>query len=133
MNIDLNIVSHIVLDDKVFYTTDSITSIQEELGGPVSYASMVVPLMSRKVTGITSIGQNFPEKYIKYFESIDNYNLKFFLSKVTTKFLHKIKDQKREMFLHAKADNLDDFIQLQVGANSCLLSPVFDEISKLSI
>ena len=133
VNIDLNIISHIVLDDKVFYTNEPVTKIKEELGGPVSYASMVVPLLTKQVTGITSIGQNFPKRYIKYFESIDNYKLKFFLSKNTTRFLHEIKDQKREMFLHAKADILDDFIQSQNGANSCLLSPVFDEISKSSI
>lgn len=133
MNIDLNVISHIVLDDKVFYSEEPIKTIKEVLGGPVSFASMVVPLLSKQVVGITAIGQNFPKKFIQYFDNIENYTLRYFQSGKTTKFLHEIHDQKRDLFLLSRADNLDNFIPLQAGAKACLLSPVYDEITKSSV
>ncbi|NPD87460.1 MAG: hypothetical protein HGN29_01970 [Asgard group archaeon] len=133
MKADLNIISHIVLDDKIFYTEHPPRKITEQLGGPVAYASMVIPLLQASTQCITSIGKDFPEEYLLYLNSIRNYGLKIENSEKTTRFLHEIHHDHRTLFLVAQAKSLDNSLFLLEGGKACLLSPVFEEISKSSV
>ncbi|MCG3215858.1 MAG: hypothetical protein KAS63_04045 [Candidatus Heimdallarchaeota archaeon] len=133
MNIDLNIISHVALDDKVFYSEQTSRKVSSDLGGPISFATMIIPLINKKIVGITSFGKDFPKEHLQYLNSIENFQLKFFHSDETTKFLHEIYEEKRKLYLLSKAQKLDDFMQSQEGGKSCLLSPVFHEISESSI
>ena len=130
---DLNIISHIVLDDKIFYTEHPPRKITEQLGGPAAYSSMVIPLLQAKTQCITSVGRDFPEGYQLYLDSIRNYGLKIEISEKTTRFLHEIHHDRRTLFLLAQAQSLDNSLFLLEGGRACLLSPVFEEISRFSV
>jgi hypothetical protein len=133
VKVDLNIISHVVLDDKIFYTEQPPRKITEQLGGPAAYASMVIPLLQANTQCITSIGKDFPEGYLLYLNSIRNYGLKIETSEKTTRFLHEIHHDHRTLFLLAQAQSLDNSLFLLEGGKACLLSPVFEEISRFSI
>ena len=133
VKVDLNIISHIVLDDKNFYTEQPPRKITEQLGGPAAYASMVIPLLQTNTQCITSIGRDFPEGYLLYLNSIKNYGLKIETSEKTTRFLHEIHHDHRTLFLLAQAQSLDNSLFLLEGGKACLLSPVYKEISRFSI
>jgi sugar/nucleoside kinase (ribokinase family) len=132
VKVDLNIISHIVLDDKVFYTEQPPRKITKQLGGPAAYASMVIPLLQSNTQCITSIGKDFPEGYLLYLNSIHNYGLKIETSEKTTRFLHEIHPNKRTLYLLDQAQALDNSLFLLEGGKMCLLSPVFEEISRFS-
>jgi len=125
VRVDLNIISHIVLDDKVFYTEHPPRKITEQLGGPAAYASMVIPLLQSNTQCITSIGKDFPEGYLLYLNSIKNYGLKIETSEKTTRFLHEIRHNRRTLYLLAQAQSLDNSLFVLEGGRMCLLSPVF--------
>ena len=133
MKVDLNIISHIVLDDKIFYTDRPPRRVNEQLGGPAAYGSMVIPLLQSNTQCITSIGKDFPEGYLLYLNSIKNYGLKIEFSEKTTRFLHEIYQDQRTLFLLEQANSLDNSLFLLEGGKACLLSPVFDEISRFSV
>jgi sugar/nucleoside kinase (ribokinase family) len=133
VKVDLNIISHIVLDDKIFYSEQPPRKIEEQLGGPAAYASMVIPLFQSDTQCITSVGRDFPEGYLLYLNSIKNYGLKLELSEKTTRFLHEIYRDYRTLFLLSQAQSLDNSLFLLEGGKACLLSPVFEEISRFSV
>ena len=133
MKADLNIASHVVLDDKVFYSETPVRRINSQLGGPAAYASMVIPLLPIKAQCITSIGDDFPEGYMLYLSSMKNYNLEILKSPKTTRFLHEIHRNHRVLYLLEQAQLLDQSLIYHEGGRACLLSPVFKEISKISI
>jgi len=130
---DLNVISHLVLDDKEFLNVKPVKKEKSTLGGPPAYASMVIPLLSLKTRIITSVGKDFPKAYLHYLSSIGKLELEILISEETTKFLHKIYKDRRTMFLLAQADNLDEFVEEQKKAKACLITPVFREISNLSV
>ncbi len=133
MKVDLNIASHIVLDDKVFYSETPVRRINSQLGGPAAYASMVIPLFPVRAQCITSIGDDFPEGYLLYLSSIKNYNLEILKSPKTTRFLHEIHRNHRVLYLLEQAQILDQSLIYHEGGKACLLSPFFKEITKISI
>ena len=133
MLVDLNIISHLVLDDKEFINLGPPRKEISILGGPPAFATMVIPLLSLKTRIITAVGNDFPEAYFHYLSSLKSLDLEILKSEKTTRFLHRIYDDGRTMFLLSQADNLDLFVQKQKGAKACLISPVFDEISNLSM
>ena len=133
MKADLNIASHIVLDDKIFHNETPARRINSQLGGPAAYASMAIPLLPIKAQCITSIGEDFPEGYLLYLSSIENYNIEISKSPKTTRFLHEIYKDYRILYLLEQAQILDQSLIYREGGKACLLSPVFKEISKISI
>ena len=133
MSTDLNVISHLVLDDKEFLDVKPVKKEKSVLGGPPAYATMVTPLLSLKTRIITSVGKDFPEAYLLYLSSINRLELEILVGEKSTKFLHKIYKDRRTMFLLAHADNLDEFVEEQKGAKAALISPVFREISNLSV
>jgi sugar/nucleoside kinase (ribokinase family) len=130
---DLNIISHLVLDDKEFLDLGPPREEIAVLGGPPAYATMVIPLLALKTRIITAIGKDFPEAYLQYLYSLKYLELEILRCEKSTRFLHKIYSDKRNMFLLSQADNLDSFAMKQKGAEACLISPVFGEISNLSM
>ncbi|MHA2357956.1 MAG: PfkB family carbohydrate kinase [Candidatus Heimdallarchaeaceae archaeon] len=133
MTVDLNILSHVVLDNKIFFTEYPPKKIDSQLGGPASYASMVIPLLPIKAQCITSVGEDFPEGYRLYLSTVKNYSFLISTSKRTTRFLHEIYKDRRILYLHEQANPLDNLLIMQDGGRACLLSPVFKEISKFSV
>ena len=129
MQVDLNIIGHLVLDDKEFINLGPPNAEASVLGGPPAYSTMVIPLFSNKTRIITAIGQDFPEAYLHYLSSIKNLELKILECKNSTRFLHQIYSDRRVLFLLSQADHLDSFLGKQKGAKACLISPVFSEIS----
>jgi sugar/nucleoside kinase (ribokinase family) len=127
---DLNIVSHIVLDDKIIHSLGPGKETFSELGGPAAYSTMAVPIINTKTRIITAIGKDFPEAFIHYLSSIQNLEIETLISENTTRFHHEIYPKHRILKLLAQAENIDDFVQKQKGAKACLLSPVYKEITK---
>jgi len=130
---DLNVISHLVLDDKEFLDVKPVRREKSVLGGPPAYATMVTPLLSLKTKIITSVGKDFPEAYLHYLSSINRLELEILIGEESTKFLHKIYKNRRTMFLLAQADSLDEFVEEQKGGKACLISPVFREISNPTV
>ena len=130
MKADLNIVSHIVLDDKMFHSLGPEKISYSELGGPAAYSTMAVPVINAKTRIITAIGKDFPEAFIHYLSSINNLEIETLISEFTTRFFHEIYPKHRILKLLAQAELLDEFVKTQKGARACLLSPVFQEISE---
>ncbi len=133
MPTDLNIVSHLVLDDKEFLDLGPPRNEFSVLGGPPAYATMVIPLLSLRTRIITAVGNDFPAAFLHYLSSLKGLDLQILQSEKSTRFLHRIYHDKRTMFLQSQADNLDSFLKKQKGAKACLISPVFNEISGLSM
>ncbi len=133
MKADLNIISHLVLDDKRFHSMGPDKETYSELGGPAAYSTMVVPIIDSKTRILTAIGKDFPEAFIHYLSSIQNLEIETLICESTTRFHHDIFPKYRVLRLLSQAENLDEFIQTQKGAKACLLSPVFREISKTSV
>lgn len=133
MKADLNIVSHIVLDDKIFQSIGPEKKTYSELGGPAAYSTMAVPVIDAKTRIITAIGKDFPEAFIHYLSSIQNLEIETLISESTTRFHHEIFPKHRILKLLAQAEHLDEFVQTQKGAKACLLSPVYREMSKQTV
>ena len=133
MKTDLNIVSHVVLDDKMFHSIGPERISYSELGGPAAYSTMALPVIKTKTRIITAIGKDFPEAFIHYLSSIPDLEIETLISEVTTRFHHEIFTKHRILRLLAQAENLDEFVQDQKGAKACLLSPVYNEISKQTV
>ncbi len=133
MKADLNIVGHIVLDDKLFQTIGPEKTFDSELGGPAAYSTMAIPITKAKTRIITAIGKDFPEAFIHYLSSIQNLEIETLVSKYTTRFHHEIYPKYRILRLLAQAEQLDEFVQTQKGAEACLLSPVYKELSKPTV
>ena len=64
MKVDLNIISHAVLDDKIFFTKGEKKEVKNQLGGPDSFASTIFPVLSIKGRCITTVGIDFPKEYL---------------------------------------------------------------------
>lgn len=133
MKAELNIISHIVLDDKLFQSIGPPRETFSELGGPAAYSTMAIPAINAKTRLITAIGKDFPEAFIHYLSSIRNLEIETLISEKTTRFHHEIFPEHRILRLLAEAENLDEFIRNQKGAKACLLSPVYKEITKSSV
>ncbi len=133
MNVDLNIISHAVLDDKIFFTKDEKKEVKSQLGGPVSFASTIFPVLSTKGRCITTVGRDFPKEYLEYFSQIKNCHFEFDYSKKTTRFLHQIYENFRFLYLLEQASNLDEHITKFPGAKGCLISPVYHEVTSKTV
>ncbi|MHA1223853.1 MAG: PfkB family carbohydrate kinase [Candidatus Heimdallarchaeaceae archaeon] len=130
MKTDLNIISHIVLDDKIFIEGKKKRELKSQLGGPPAFASMAFIDQEVNVQIISSVGKDFPKSYRKYFNQFDNLSLKTHDSERTTRFVHKIFPNKRELEIKAEAENLDQFVNQFQGGEICIISPVFREIGE---
>jgi len=126
---DLNIISHIVLDDKIIHSLNPGKETQSELGGPAAYSTMAIPVINLKTRIITAIGKDFPEAFIHYLSAIENLEIETLISENTTRFHHEIYPKYRILRLLAQAENIDEFVQKQKGAKACLISPVYKEIT----
>ncbi len=133
MKVDLNIISHAVLDDKIFITKDKNKEVKNQLGGPVSFASTIFPVSSIKGRCITTVGRDFPKEYLEYFSQIENCNFEYNFSNKTTRFLHKIYENSRALYLLEQASNLDDYTTNFSGAKGCLISPVYHEVTSKTV
>jgi len=133
VKVDLNIISHTVLDDKIFFTKDEKKEVKNQLGGPVSFASTIFPVLSVKGRCITSVGSDFPREHLDYFSQIKNCHFEFDYSKKTTRFLHKIYENFRFLYLLEQASNLDEYITEFPGARGCLISPVYHEVTSKTV
>ncbi|MBY9001462.1 MAG: hypothetical protein KGD64_11130 [Candidatus Heimdallarchaeota archaeon] len=129
MKVDLNILSHVALDDKIFFTENDEKQIKNQLGGPVSYASIVFPILSVNGRCITTFGKDIPEKYLEYFSNIKNCSFEYEYSAKTTRFLHKIYPKSRLLYLLDQANNMDEFIRKFQGGKGCLVSPIYHEFT----
>ncbi len=133
MKVDLNIISHAVLDDKMFFTETGKKEVKNQLGGPVSFASTIFPVLSIKGRCITTIGRDFPKEYLEYFSQIKNYHFEYEFSEKTTRFLHKIYENFRFLYLLEQASNLDEYITEFPGAKGCLISPIYHEVTSKTV
>ncbi|MCK4972370.1 MAG: hypothetical protein KAS52_03560 [Candidatus Heimdallarchaeota archaeon] len=133
MKVDLNIISHAVLDDKIFFTKDDKKEVKNQLGGPVSFASTIFPVLSTKGRCITTVGRDFPKEHLEYFSQINNCYFEFEYSEKTTRFLHKIYDNSRSLYLLEQATQLDEYIKRFSGAKGCLISPVYHEVTETTV
>jgi sugar/nucleoside kinase (ribokinase family) len=133
VKVDLNIISHAVLDDKIFFTETAKKEVKNQLGGPVSFASTIFPVLSIKGRCITTVGRDFPKEYLEYFSQIKNCCFEFDNSKKTTRFLHKIYENFRFLYLLEQASNLDEYITKFPGAKGCLISPVYHEVTSKTV
>ncbi len=130
---DLDIVSHIVLDDKTLFRKQSERKLGLQLGGPVAYATVAIPLFSSMVRGITAYGSDLPTKYVSFLTSFDNYTIHNNPSKCTTKFHHEIHHEYRTMYVNSLANPLDNFFMDLEKAKNCFISPVFHEIKPKTV
>jgi len=133
VKVDLNIISHTVLDDKTFFTEDEKKEVKNQLGGPVSFASTIFPVLSIKGRCITTIGRDFPKEHLEYFSQIENCNFEYVYSEKTTRFLHEIYENFRFLYLLERASNLDEYITEFSGAKGCLISPVYHEVTSKAV
>jgi sugar/nucleoside kinase (ribokinase family) len=133
VNVDLNIISHAVLDNKIFFTKDDKKEVKNQLGGPVSFASTIFPVLSIKGRCITTVGRDFPKEHLEYFSQIKNCHFEFDYSEKTTRFLHKIYEDFRFLYLLKQASNLDEYVTKFPGAKGCLISPVYHEVTSTTI
>ncbi|MCK5408989.1 MAG: hypothetical protein KAJ30_01885, partial [Candidatus Heimdallarchaeota archaeon] len=133
VKVDLNIISHVVLDDKIFFTKDEEKEVKNQLGGPVSFASTIFPVLSIKGRCMTTLGRDFPKVYLEYFSQIKNCHFEFDYSEKTTRFLHKIYENSRYLYLLEQASNLDEYITKFPGAKGCLISPVYHEVTSKTV
>ena len=133
MKVDLNIISHAVLDDKIFFTKGEKKEVKNQLGGPVSFASTIFPVLSIKGRCITTVGKDFPKEYLDYFSQIKHCHFEYAYSKKTTRFLHKIYENSRSLHLLEQASQLDEFVTNFSGAKGCLISPVYHEVTSKTV
>ncbi len=133
MKVDLNIISHAVLDDKIFFTKGEKKEVKNQLGGPVSFASTIFPVLSIKGRCITTVGIDFPKEYLEYFLQIKNCCFEYDFSEKTTRFLHKIYENSRSLYLMEQASKLDEFVTKFPGAKGCLISPVYHEVTSKTV
>ncbi|MHA1399947.1 MAG: PfkB family carbohydrate kinase [Candidatus Heimdallarchaeaceae archaeon] len=124
----MDIISHIVLDDKTFYTSSKPKSVKSQLGGPAAYSSLIFPFISSEVRVFSAIGADFPKSYLEYLTSFPNCQFHFLNSASTTRFKHEIFSNNRILHLLHAAIKLDDFVSEFKGGEGCLCSPVFKEI-----
>lgn len=133
MDVDINIISHAVLDDKIFFTNDEKKEVKNQLGGPVSFASTIFPVLSIKGRCITTVGKDFPKEHLEYFSQIKNCLFEYDYSEKTTRFLHKIYENSRSLYLLEQASQLDEYIEKFPGAKGCLISPVYHEVTSKTV
>lgn len=129
----LDVISHVVLDDKHFYKENKLVhTITNDLGGPVSFATIPLEHYNIPLRIITSFGKDLPKKHQNYFQS-KNLDLKVVNSEVTTKFLHELHENSRKMKIIQQATLLDEYCLDNCSNRAAFVSPVFHEISATTI
>ncbi len=115
----LDIFSHCVID--TIYLNNSKFIVP---GGPACYCGLTARSLKFDVTLHTKFGSDFPlvdylnQQKIKYDNAVSGES--------TTKFILKILDSERTLFLENQCESITD---TSLDSDSVLISPVFDEIS----
>jgi len=99
---DLVTVGHLSIDTIISpKTTRPITA----LGGPPAYASVAAARLGAKVSIISNVGEDFPNKYAEWLQSnrVDLTGLKRVSNASTTRFVLEYKNWERKLRLSARA------------------------------
>ncbi|MHA1827555.1 MAG: PfkB family carbohydrate kinase [Candidatus Heimdallarchaeaceae archaeon] len=130
----LDVISHVVLDDKRFYKNGRIVrKIDNDLGGPASYVTIPLAHYNFERRILTSFGEDLPKNYLDYFHAQPNTKLDVIQAEHTTRFLHEISEGRRTMKVLKQAAPLDDYWKETKAKKACLISPVFHEISAQTV
>ncbi|UJG44702.1 MAG: PfkB family carbohydrate kinase [Candidatus Heimdallarchaeum endolithica] len=129
MNHKITLISHLVLDDKIFFKEDKVKEEYNQLGGPATYGLLVRPFIKQKIKLLTSCSKDFPISKIQ----TNPKNITVIPSKTTTRFKHEIFHSHRNLYLIDTAKELNTKIQTINTGKACLCSPVFKEISVDSV
>ena len=121
----ITIVSNIV-KDKIILDNEQITY---SLGGPPCYCGLIAKQFGAKVRLITKFGVDFSNDDLLFFK---NYGFEISNSSLsqspTTKFMLKIYDSNRELYLLDKCDSILVSDLKQINTDCWIISPVLDEI-----
>jgi len=121
----LTIISNIV-KDKIVLENQQITY---SLGGPPCYCGLIGIQFGAKVRLVTKFGKDFNNDDLQFFSDygleIDNSSLS---PLPTTKFMLKIYDSNRDLYLLDKCDNILVSNLESIKTDCWIISPVFDEV-----
>ena len=121
----LTIVSNIV-KDKIVLENHQITY---SLGGPPCYCGLIGKQFGAKVRLVTKFGKDFSKEDLQFFS---NYGFEIDDSSVsqlpTTKFMLKIYDSNRELYLLDKCDNILVSDLEAIKTDCWIISPILDEV-----
>jgi len=129
MKHEITLISHLVLDDKIFYKENRVIEEYNQPGGPATYGLLVKQFIDHKIKLLTSCAEDFPISEIK----TEAKNITIIPSETTTRFKHEIFNDYRRLYLLNTAKKLDSKIQTIDEGKACLCSPVFKEISTDSV
>ncbi|MGD1834223.1 MAG: ribokinase [Nitrososphaeraceae archaeon] len=123
------IISNLSYDDILF----NGTLIKTSLGGPPCYCGLTAREFGFDVELITKFGKDLNQMDLEFLKnkklfSNDNNNNSIQLNKNTTKFILKIEEERRDLFLKENCEfiNVNDIIDK--NANGWIISPIYDEI-----
>lgn len=121
----LTIVSNIV-KDKIVLENQQITY---SLGGPPCYCGLIGKQFGAKVRLVTKFGKDFSKEDLQFFSTygfeIDDYSVS---QLPTTKFMLKIYDSNRELYLLDKCDNILVSDLEAIKTDCWIISPILDEV-----
>ena len=121
----LTVVSNIV-KDKIVLENQHITY---SLGGPPCYCGLIGKQFGAKVSLVTKFGKDLSKEDLQFFS---NYCLEIYNSSVsplpTTKFILKIYDSNRDLYLLDKCENILVSDIEAIKTDCWIISPVLDEV-----
>jgi len=102
---DLTTVGHFAID---LITSSTIAQPRETLGGPPAYSSVAARKMGAKVSVVSKVGHDFPQKYIDWLTAnkVDLSWLKVVKDASTTRFILKYDEGTRRLLLKSRAPHI---------------------------
>ncbi|MEM4310969.1 MAG: PfkB family carbohydrate kinase [Nitrososphaerales archaeon] len=123
--VSIAIVGHLCIDWILFQDR-----IRFQIGGPTYYGGITSSKFNMNTFLVTKYGPDFPEEYMKFLKS---FNLKIVKGakgkNLTTKFKHKIKEDKRISQLLSKCDDVEESQLDELSPEAILIDPVAQEVS----
>jgi len=128
--LNLVTVGHFAIDT---ISSPKITHARTELGGSATYVSVTAAKLDAKVSVISKVGDDFPNKYTKWLEdsNVDLAGLKQVEGYATTRFALKYqRDWKRKLQLKALAPPIQvNDIPDSLRADAIHVAPIANELS----
>jgi sugar/nucleoside kinase (ribokinase family) len=127
---DLVTVSHFAID---LISSPKIATPKPTLGGPPTYVSIAARKLDAKVSVISKVGEDFSSRHIAWLNAngVDLSGLKRAKGTLTTKFILKYTNWKRQLQLKSRAPSiLPEDVPAYLRAKIIHIAPIANEISR---
>ncbi|NIR86357.1 hypothetical protein GWO13_01840 [Candidatus Bathyarchaeota archaeon] len=127
---DLVTVGHLAIDQIL---TPKISTPEPTLGGPPTYVSLSARKLGAKVSMISKVGKDFPDKYVTWLKSngVDLSGLKKVRDASTTRFLLSYGKGERQLQLKSRAPPISpEDVPSALRAKAVHVAPIANELPR---